>query len=210
MTSDTEIARFSRWADTYDRSILQRLVFAPLQHAVVERAARELGSACRILDAGCGTGQLLRRLAQRFPDAVLTGVDPAADMVRRARQAVSDGVPVTFAEARAEHLPFGDASFDLVTTTMSFHHWGDQPVALREIARVLAPSGVFLLADALPAGWLRWAFARRGHGRFNPPASLKEMIDEAGLSFVEFAPVARFGGSIQIAVCRAVSNEGFS
>lgn len=199
---DRHVGRFGRWADTYDASPLQRFVFAPIQEAVIERSAHAATAPATILDVGCGTGQLLRRLARRFPEATLTGVDASGEMIAAACAALPDGLPVTFLETPAERLPFKDATFDLVTTTMSFHHWADQPTALREIARVLSPRGAFLLADALPTGWLRWVFTRNGHGTFNAPARLRKMFGDAGFKVEGFERVPGFGGTIQIAVGR--------
>jgi ubiquinone/menaquinone biosynthesis C-methylase UbiE len=50
-------------------------------------------------------------------------------------------------QGRAEHLPFPDARFDLVFATMALRHWADLPVGMAEVARVLRPSGMLVLAD---------------------------------------------------------------
>jgi ubiquinone/menaquinone biosynthesis C-methylase UbiE len=201
-SSDKHVGRFGRWAEHYDRSVLQRLIFGPLQERVLEQIAAAVPEPGAVLDVGCGTGQLMRRVAGRFPLATLTGVDPSADMVRVAQASVPDGAPVRFLEAFAEHLPFEGRAFDAVVTTMSFHHWANQPDALLEVRRVLSPGGVFVLADALPVGMLRWVFTRKGHGSFNSPAVLGQMLRDAGFEFVRFVPVARFAGTIQLVVSR--------
>lgn len=200
---DKNVGRFGRWAESYDRSPLQRFVFAPIQAAVVERAAIAVSAPRRVLDVGCGTGQLLRRLSVRFPEADLTGVDPSEGMVRAAAVALPPSAPVTFVEGYAERLPLPDQHFELVATTMSFHHWADQPAALREVRRVLAPGAAFLLADALATGWMRWAFSiGEAHHAFNTPARLAEMFEDAGLVVEGSDAVPRFGGTIRITVGR--------
>jgi ubiquinone/menaquinone biosynthesis C-methylase UbiE len=103
-----------------------------------------------VLDVGCGTGALLRRLAARLPDAELAGVDPAPRMLAEARKRLNG---VRLEQAAAERLPFADASFDLVVSAMSFDHWADQALGLAECARVLRPGGHLVLAD-LFAPWL--------------------------------------------------------
>ena len=90
----------------------------------------------RVLDTGCGTGALLRSLSGQFPGAALAGVDAAAGMVRMARRA---GVPAGLVQASAGALPFGDAVFGLVVSTVSFHHWASQRAGLAEVRRVLPP-----------------------------------------------------------------------
>jgi len=200
---DRDVGRFGRWAASYNESRLQRLVFAPLQEATLNEAAGAAPEPRAILDIGCGTGLLLAQAAARFPGAKLTGVDPAPEMIRVARTTAPPDAPVEFLQATAEALPFEAGTFDLVLTTMSFHHWADQPAALREVRRVLVPGGLFALTDAFPVGWLRFVFARSGHGRFNRPPQLLAMLREAGLPMERHLPVPRFGGTVQVVLARA-------
>ena len=97
-----------------------------------------------ILDVGCGTGRLLRALASRYPDAQLNGIDPAEQMIHEATKLHSHA---SFNVGPAEKLPYADNTFDLVCSSISFHHWADQAQGLREIARVLRAGGMFCLAD---------------------------------------------------------------
>jgi len=200
---DRDVGRFGRWAASYNDSPLQRIVFAPLQEATLAEAAREVPAPSAVLDIGCGTGLLLARAAERFPQARLAGIDAAEEMVAMARSTAPAGSSTTFEQATAEHLPFDAATFDLALTTMSFHHWADQPAALAEVHRVLVPDGVFVLTDAFPTGWLRFVFARAHHGRFNRPGDLVAMLRAAGLPFVRHVPVPRFGGTVQVVVARS-------
>ncbi len=107
----------------------------------------------RVLDVGCGTGYLLRRLAERCPATVgLAGLDAAAGMVRVAREATTDS-RLSFLVGRAEQLPYPAGTFDLVVSATSFDHWADQQAGLAQCARVLAPGGCLVLADLFSA-WL--------------------------------------------------------
>jgi ubiquinone/menaquinone biosynthesis C-methylase UbiE len=200
---DKDVARFGRWAASYDRSALQRLVFAPVQELTLREAAAALPAPRAILDIGCGTGLLLRQAAHRFESSELTGIDAAEEMIRVAQSSAPERDPVRFLQATAEELPFADASFDLVVTTMSFHHWADQARALHEVRRVLVAGGLFVLTDAVPVGWLRWVLARSGHARFNGPSALVGMLREAGLPMDRHVAVPRFGGTVQVVVARA-------
>jgi ubiquinone/menaquinone biosynthesis C-methylase UbiE len=93
-------------------------------------------------------------------------------VVRQAEASLPADGGARFVQGAAEALPFGDASFDLVVSSMSFHHWADQRVGLREVRRVLAPGGLLGLADALAVGWLRPALRVAGRrGRFHTGTS---------------------------------------
>jgi Methylase involved in ubiquinone/menaquinone biosynthesis len=97
-----------------------------------------------VLDVGCGTGRLLRAASIRWPQAQLFGVDPAEQMISEANRLNTN---ITFKLSPAESLPFPDQTFDLVVSSLSFHHWADQLKGLQEIARVLRTGGLFCLAD---------------------------------------------------------------
>jgi len=176
---------FDVWSLTYDRSPTQVLLFGPVQGALLTALAGRLGSG-RLLDIGAGTGRLLERLGQGRPGLALFGLDRSAGMLRAARRARPH---LNLIRGAAEALPFPDESFDVVTTTLSFHHWSDQREALREVRRILRPGGTFALADVsiddLP-GWGPFrAVARRtlAHG-----LALEErhrLLDGAGLQVVQ-------------------------
>lgn len=202
---ERDVERFGRWAATYEESALQRLLFEHVHDLTLREAAMLVPAPRAILDIGCGTGVFLRLAAARFPAAELTGVDAAAGMIEAARAASPADLDVHFVQAEAERLPLPSAAFDLVVTTMSFHHWADQPEALREVRRVLTPEGAFVLADALPNGWLRWVMARRGHARFHPPDSLARMLCQSGLQPVRLVPVPRFGGTLCVGLARPLT-----
>lgn len=153
-----DVQHFERWSRSYEESWMQRRVFAPT-HSAVLALATQLPTPDVILDAGCGTGRLLRAAAQRWPDATLIGVDPAEGMVEMARK-LTPGA--TIHRGLAEALPLPDASVDLVFSTLSFHHWHDQQAGVREMARVLRPGGHFILADVAPPQILTWLRFTRG------------------------------------------------
>lgn len=106
---------------------------------VLTRYLAGLPDGARLLDVGCGTGQLLRRLGDRFRYA---GCDPAEEMVRRAR---GRNPGVEFAVATAEALPYDDASFDAVLCIEVMRYLADPEPALRELTRVLRPGGLALV-----------------------------------------------------------------
>jgi ubiquinone/menaquinone biosynthesis C-methylase UbiE len=181
--TDRDVGRFERWASTYDEHWLQPRFFEPVQEATLDRAALLAPNPRRVLDVGCGTGALMRKATKRFPRAYLSGVDPAPGMVEAAGRAWRGDREARFVQAAAEHLPFEGGEFDLVTSTLSFHHWQDQQAGLNEIGRVLAPGGSVVLADIFAVTWLQVWFAVFGmRNRFHNTTEIERMLRSAGLA----------------------------
>lgn len=136
-------------------SRLYDLVFArwplrALYRHVAAEAAAVLPAGATVLDAGTGPGRLLVELARRRPDVRLTGIDLSTDMVAIAERNVRRAGHVAQIEVRAADvaaLPFPDAAFDLVVSTLSMHHWGAVAPAMTELARVLRPGGGLWIYD---------------------------------------------------------------
>jgi SAM-dependent methyltransferase len=129
----------------------------------------------RILDAGCGTGGNLSWL-QRY------GTPLGFDFSSHALSHAPRSFPLL--QASITHMPFADASFDLVTSFEVIYHRGvfDDVQALKECARVLAPTGHLLLR--LPAfNWLRGHHDDRVHGaRRYTKSDLHHKLAQAGLT----------------------------
>jgi ubiquinone/menaquinone biosynthesis C-methylase UbiE len=173
-----DVQDFDRRSATYENSRRQGYIFDRVQRIVLD-LAKNGKKPESILDVGCGTGRLLRKAKENWPDARLIGVDPAEGMIQQATQLLPDA---EFHVAMAESLPLPDASVDLVFSTLSFHHWSNQAKGVSEIARVLHSQGRFLLADImLPFGFSH-VFR---HFKRNNPAKTREMFVKAGLN-VEF------------------------
>jgi len=110
----------------------------------------------RVLDVGSGTGRLAFALADRVaPGGSVDGIDAAGEMVARAEQNNRrQRRRVTFTTARAQQLPFPDASFDAVICTLALHHVApdDRAAAIGEMRRVLRSGGRVLVAEFDGAG----------------------------------------------------------
>jgi ubiquinone/menaquinone biosynthesis C-methylase UbiE len=170
-----DVERFNRWADTYE-TFWGRRFFDRMHQAALDLVAGGEEVCPRVvLDVGCGTGRLLRAAARRWPGARLIGVDPAEAMVTVARRLTPEA---EFHVAGAESLPLPDAVADVVLSTISFHHWGDQAAGLREVARVLRPGGRFGLADvSLPA----WLAKLVRHPGARSTAVIRALFSQAGM-----------------------------
>lgn len=102
---------------------------------------RHLAGAGRVLDVGCGEGQVARRVGALGADLVV-GVDPTAAQLAVAR---ARGGGPQYARAGAEALPWTDRAFDAVVVCLVLEHIDPFEPAVAEIARVLAPGGRFVL-----------------------------------------------------------------
>jgi ubiquinone/menaquinone biosynthesis C-methylase UbiE len=173
-----DVAAFDERASGYEQGWRGRL-HDDITGRVAELAVSAHPAPRRVLDVGCGTGQLLRLLARRCPQATeLAGIDPAPSMIATAEQAADDR-RLRFTAGTAERLPYPDNAFDLVVSTTSFDHWTDQRAGLHECARVLEPGGHLVLADLFSPLLLPTLLAgRRGKARTRRRAS--QLLTAAG------------------------------
>jgi demethylmenaquinone methyltransferase/2-methoxy-6-polyprenyl-1,4-benzoquinol methylase len=105
-----------------------------------------------VLDVACGTGAVATEIVRRY-GARVVGVDQSAAMLEEARRRV--GGAIELHEARAEALPFEDASFDALTFTYLLRYVDDPAATMRELARVVRPGGrVAMLEFAVPGNAL--------------------------------------------------------
>jgi ubiquinone/menaquinone biosynthesis C-methylase UbiE len=168
------IQEFNRRSSEYEESWEQRFFFDPVHRSVLNMV-EEAAVPETILDVGCGTGRLLRKAKERWPEARLIGIDAAEGMIEKARQ-LTPGA--TFYVGKVESLPFNDASIDLAFSTLSYHHWSEKLEGLRQIARVLRLGGCLFLADiTIPFGL---SFFIR-HFQDNTSTKLLSMFAAAGL-----------------------------
>ena len=119
----------------------------------------------KALDVGCGEGRFCRMLKRHGVDT--TGIDPTPRLIAAARARDADGA---YLEAVAEHLPFGDETFDLVVSYLTLIDIPDIQAAIPEMARVLKPGGALLIANlnsfntaGAGAGWVKDSAGQRLH-----------------------------------------------
>jgi ubiquinone/menaquinone biosynthesis C-methylase UbiE len=177
------ITRFwSVAAPAYDAQFLQRWVYRPAQDEVVAQL-KSAGSR-RVADIACGTGILADRIARELQPDEVYGVDMSDGMLAQAKARSSQ---VHWLKGPAEQLPFDDGALDAIVTTSAFHFF-DQPAALAEFHRVLAPGGIAAVATISPSAplALQWLSNSRFNPSHNPsPAQMRELFRGAGFTILD-------------------------
>lgn len=135
----------------------------------------------RILDAGCGAGDLAIELARGIPNAEIVGLDLSEPLLELARSSSAEaGLTgrVSFEKGDIQQMPFQDGWFDVVVSLNTFHVVAGPVAMLNEIERVLSPAGRLLLSD-IKRSWL---------GLFMPmlktaytPEEAKELLKQSRL-----------------------------
>ena len=185
---DHLVAEFDRLAEAYDAYV------RPFSTPIFEEALAVLGPLlapdARILDAGCGPGRELRRMAARVPDGEVVGVDLAAGMIVSAHRAAwAAGLDNTaFVQADVGDLPRQfDAQFDLAYNCLAHHHYPDPLAAATSIRRVLRPGGIYAIIDPGPAWYIALSsplarLADPGWAGFHTPEQFRELLTSAGFA----------------------------
>jgi ubiquinone/menaquinone biosynthesis C-methylase UbiE len=112
-------------------------------------AQAELAAGLRVLEIGCGTGNVTVRAKRAEPGAEVVGTDPDPLALARAQRKACGLTGIRFQRAYAQELPCGDGEFDRVLSSMMLHHLDDDVKAATaaEIHRILRPGGVLHVVD---------------------------------------------------------------
>ena len=183
------VTRFwSLAAPLYDLPALQRWVYQPAQDEVI--LLLRAHGARRVADIGCGTGILAARIQSEVNPDEVYGVDMSDGMLEQAMARTED---VEWRKGPAENLPFEDDSLDAVVTTTAFHFF-DQPAAMAEFYRVLAPGGLVAVATVsppLPQPLLRLTASLANPVHSPPPDEMRQLFTDAGFTVTDQHRVQR-------------------
>ena len=176
-------AAYDRWRASTTGAITERL-----ERALILDLLGDV-NGLRVLDVGCGDGDLAADLARR--GAHVTGVDASPAMIEAARDKASrEGLDMEFLVATAQNLPFPPGHFDSVAAVTILCFVKDAQPVFQDIARVLCPGGRVVIGEL--GKWSTWASARRVRawfgsrlwhkGYFRTPGELRNLAEGAGLT----------------------------
>ncbi len=162
--------KFSRAAATYDD-------YAATQQESARRLAERLPPTGpgKILELGCGTGNLTRLLAARYPGARITALDFSAPMLRQARAKVPEARATFLCRDAELYLESCPESYDLIVANATLQWFDDLDRTLGRIAACLAPGGLFAASIFGPASL---AELRRGLRLVNPDREIRLPVDD--------------------------------
>ena len=129
----------------YDHPIPQKLFYGRIHLEILSAAQDQYPR--EVLDAGCGTGELLGKLAELWPSADLIGLDFSEGMLEQAEAKDYGECQTRFINASVYGIPEEDDSIDLITNSSSSHFYTDISQALDEFYRILRPSGTLIMAS---------------------------------------------------------------
>lgn len=182
----------ARWYDLFG-TVISFGRDKAIRDKLIELAAPTPGE--NVLDVGCGTGTLAVALKSKVGTGEVHGIDASPEMIEVANEkSAKDGSDIDFQVALIEAIPFPDASFDLVTSSLMLHHLPDdlKRTGLAEIRRVLKPGGRFMAMDLAadrshsPLGHLL-SIIGHAHGE-DMVDKLASMLEDAGFGDIEAIP----------------------
>jgi len=136
---------------------VQKFVLTPSRQLIIKTIS-ELPKPEKILDVGCGIGELCYDLSCHYPNTEITGIDPSPKMIQRAEEIFSSQ-NIKYICGHPENLP-DNQKFDLIISTHAFPYIKDKQKFLSEIKMKLKPEGRMLLIfgnrnDLYDACWLK-------------------------------------------------------
>jgi ubiquinone/menaquinone biosynthesis C-methylase UbiE len=194
---DHLVEEFDKMAEVYAEFV------QPFSRPIFDEALRVMSEYlprnARVLDAGCGPGRELQRVARLVPEGEVVGVDLAAGMVNAAHRAArASGLDhCAFFQSDVSELPTAfTGQFDLIYNCLAHHHYPEPAAATSAVLRCLRPGGLYCVIDPGPAWYnaisapiAKWADP--GWIGFHTPEQFRRLFEEAGFArtcWIELLP----------------------
>lgn len=173
--------------------LLTRLMgMASVYDALIEQA--ELTDGARVLEIGSGTGNVTVRAKRMHPGAELVGLDPDPRALARAQRKARGLTGIRFEHGYSQELPFADAEFDRVLSSMMLHHLDEQTkkATAAEVLRVLRPGGSLHILDigghmTAADGFMARRMLHGDHVAGSLGDAIPRLLTEAGFDCTETA-----------------------
>ncbi|HEY5059983.1 MAG TPA: class I SAM-dependent methyltransferase [Gemmatimonadaceae bacterium] len=164
-----------------------------LEHVALE-------SDSTILDVGCGGGMTVRTLAGLAPSGTVYGIDCSKESVAASRRLNADLIAAGRVDVRqgtVSHLPYPDATFDVVTAVETHYYWPSPVEDMRQILRVLKPGGrLLVIAETYKGRSLDWLYSPAMtllQARYLTAAEHEDLLTTAGYGAVEIVEDRKHG-----------------
>lgn len=139
---DPEVAKaFEKMTNFFPFKILRRRIISELKHY-------ELNGS--LVDVGCGSGNLIVQIANKFKDIDLIAIDVSKEILNLAIQRAAKNrfsEEIKFKIGDVDNIPLNDKSVDFIISSLSLHHWNNPKLAFNELFRVLKDDGIILIFD---------------------------------------------------------------
>ena len=152
----------------------------------------------KLIDIGCGTGNVAALLRQLYPQVTVCGLDISPKVIARAKELDQTG-DIEFIVATESEIPFADSVFDTAVCRFSLHHYPDLAAHFREVRRILESGGTYLIVEVLPESgrfhtMLNDVFAAAerestGHVAYYSLDDYKEMLAQASFKLRSVRPI---------------------
>jgi len=180
MTTNTIKNHFEKEADQFDSIIVKIITYyETMLSALIDSIHFDTNDAIRIIDLGCGTGTIAKRLFEKFPNAKIVCLDIASNMIDIAKHKLSDHKNTEFIIGDFSKINF-EEQFDVVVSSLALHHIEsdeEKKEFFKKIYTILGKNGQFINADVVLASndFLQNLYFDRWIEFMNKSVSLEEI-----------------------------------
>ena len=197
------------YAGWYDRLWVQKFVLTPSRRLILN-TIDELPTPGKILDVGCGIGELCHSISLQYPSAEIIGIDPSVKMINRA-QANFSGKNIKYTCCQADELS-KDQMYDLVVSTNAFPYMPYKKKFLMDMKKQLKPNGRLLLLFAnrnnlYDAFWLMFVKFTTSKAHYPSVSTTQNLLKESGFEVGKTKPIESLFFVPSVFMVEGINNE---